>query len=138
MRKLTQLYWLKANLEKPRKKKGCQAYFISPYDPRLPHPREIISKNYELLARNPKAKALFPRQNLVAASRRLKNLGEILREMRLSRGALAEGEAESKGGEEEEWLGLMDSHPWAAACWRPSPPNEWVLPLSVSSKNWEV
>ena len=56
------------------KKKGCMAYFISPYDPRLPHPREIISKNYELLTRNPKAKALFPRQNLVAASRRLKTL----------------------------------------------------------------
>ena len=54
------------------KKKGCKAYFISPYDPRLPHPREIISKNYELLARNEKAKALFPRENLVAASRRLK------------------------------------------------------------------
>ena len=54
------------------KKKGCKAYFISPYDPRLPHPREIISKNYELLARNEKAKALFPRENLLAASRRLK------------------------------------------------------------------
>ena len=60
------------------KKKGCTAYFISQFDPRLLHPRQIISRNYELLARSEKAKALFPRQNLVAASRRLKNLGEIL------------------------------------------------------------
>ena len=64
--------------ESRKKKKGCKAFFISPFDPRLPHPRKIISKNYELLARHPKAKQLFPRENLIAASRRLKNLGEIL------------------------------------------------------------
>ena len=61
-----------------RKKPGCKAFFNAPYDPRVPHPRSLISKNYELLARNEKAKALFPRENLISSSKRLKNLGEIL------------------------------------------------------------
>ena len=61
-----------------RAKPGCKAYFNSPYDPRMTHPRSLISKNYELLARSEKAKGLFPRENLIASSKRLKNLGEIL------------------------------------------------------------
>ena len=60
-----------------RAKPGCKAYFNSPYDPRMTHPRSLISKNYELLARSEKAKGLFPRENLIASSKRLKNLGEI-------------------------------------------------------------
>ena len=48
------------------------------FDPRVPHPRKLISQNYEILARNPIAKALFPRSNLVASGKRLPNLGEIL------------------------------------------------------------
>ena len=47
--------------------------------------------------------------------------GWTAREMRLSRGALAEGEAESKGGEEEEWLGLMDSQPLGSSLLAPQP-----------------
>ena len=61
-----------------RKKPGCKAFFNAPYDPRVPHPRSLISKNYELLARSERAKSLFPRENLIASSKRLKNLGEIL------------------------------------------------------------
>ena len=54
--------------------KNCYAKF----DPRVPHPRKLITKNYSLLAGNPRAAALFPRENLIASSRRLPNLGEIL------------------------------------------------------------
>ena len=60
------------------KSKGCKAYFISTFEPRVPHPRKIISKNYEILARSEKASKLFPRQNLIAGSRQLKNIGELL------------------------------------------------------------
>ena len=69
----------KGNKSKPKRfKPGCRAFYISNYDPRLPHPRNLITRNYEILARSEKAKSLFPRGNLVAASRRLPNLGEIL------------------------------------------------------------
>ena len=64
--------------KKQKPKPGCRAFYVAPFDPRLPHPRKLISKNYEILAQNEKAKALFPRSNLIASSRRLKNLGEIL------------------------------------------------------------
>ena len=58
-----------------RFKPGCRAFYISSYDPRLPHPRNLISRNYEILGRSEKAKSLFPRGNLVAGSKRLPNLG---------------------------------------------------------------
>ena len=61
-----------------RFKPGCRAFYVSSYDPRLPHPRKLISRNYEILANSEKAKSLFPRENLVAGSKRLPNLGEIL------------------------------------------------------------
>ena len=57
--------------DKPKKKAkhGCKAYFNSPFEPRVPHPRKIISKNYDILAKSEKASALFPRENLIASSR---------------------------------------------------------------------
>ena len=59
-------------------KSGVKVYFNTTYDPQVPHPRKIISQNYNILARSEKAKKLFPRENLVASSKRLKNLGELL------------------------------------------------------------
>ena len=58
--------------------KGCQAFFITNYDPRVPHPRKLISRNYHHIASNPVLAGLFPRENLVGGTRRLKNLSEIL------------------------------------------------------------
>ena len=69
-------------VNRPKRKRqnqpGCKVFYTFKFDPRLPHPRKIISKNYEILARNETAKALFPRSNLIASGKRLPNLGEIL------------------------------------------------------------
>ena len=68
--------------KRPKKTKksppGCRAFYVAPFDPRLHHPRKLIWRNYGILAKSEKAKPLFPRANLIASSRRLKNLGEIL------------------------------------------------------------
>ena len=58
--------------------KGVQAYFITTYDPRVLHPRQLISRNYHHISSNPALAALFPRENLVGGTRRLKNLQEML------------------------------------------------------------
>ena len=89
-----------------RKRNGCKAFFIAPFDPRLPHPRTLISKNYDLLARNDKAKALFPRENLIAASKRLKNLGEILSStVQTARPGIGGGDGPATGMDVEEGEG---------------------------------
>ena len=48
------------------------------YDPRLPLPRRIVSQNYHLIEADPVAKKIFPRKNIVAGSKRGKNLGELI------------------------------------------------------------
>ena len=63
---------------KKRCRTSSKAFWISTYDPRVLHPRKIISKNYHILNNDPEAAELFPRKNLVAASRRLKNLSELI------------------------------------------------------------
>ena len=42
------------------------------------HPRKLISRNYHHISSNPRLAALFPRENLVGGTRRLKNLQELL------------------------------------------------------------
>ena len=67
--------------EKRKKKgpdKGVRAFYIDSYDPRMPHPRKLISNNYHILQGNPTLAGLFPRENFVAGTRRGKNLQEIL------------------------------------------------------------
>ena len=69
------------NKEKVVKKgpdKGVQAYFISTFDPRMMHPRQLITRNYHFISSNPVLSELFPRENLVGGTRRLKNLQEML------------------------------------------------------------
>jgi hypothetical protein len=44
------------------------------YDPRMPHPRKIFSRNYHHIV----ASKLFPKEKLVASCKRLPNLGEII------------------------------------------------------------
>ena len=58
--------------------KGVQAFFITNYDPRVMHPRKLISRNYHHISSNPNLAALFPRENLVGGTKRLKNLQEML------------------------------------------------------------
>ena len=58
--------------------KGVKAYFITKYDPRMPQPRQLISKNYHHMKDHPVLSNLFPRGNLVGGTRRQPNLSEIL------------------------------------------------------------
>ena len=53
-------------------------FYVDDYDPRMPHPRQLISRNYHHIENDPILSQLFPRENLVASCRRLPNLGEIL------------------------------------------------------------
>ena len=68
----------KEKVVKKKPDKGLQAFYISDYDPRMPHPRQLISRNYHHIQSNPVLANLFPRKNLVAGTRRLKNLSELL------------------------------------------------------------
>ena len=63
---------------KKKSKPGPKVFFNSVFDPRLPHPRKIISRNYAILAKSESARKLFPRQNIIASLKRLPNLGEML------------------------------------------------------------
>ena len=58
--------------------KGVRAFYITKYDPRLPHPRQLITRNYHHLSNDPKLSNLFPRENLIGGTRRQPNLSEIL------------------------------------------------------------
>ena len=62
--------------DKPNK--GVRAFFISKYDPRMPQPRQMISRNYHHIASHPLLSDLFPRENLIGGTRRQPNLSEIL------------------------------------------------------------
>ena len=64
--------------EKKKPEKGVQAFFITEFDARMPHPRKLISQNYHHIESNPVLAGLFPRKNLVGGTRRGKNLSEIL------------------------------------------------------------
>ena len=57
---------------------GAKIFYVDNYDPRMPHPRLLITRNYHHIANHPVVSKLFPRENLVASCRRLPNLGEIL------------------------------------------------------------
>ena len=52
--------------------KGVKSFFfITKYDPRMPQPRQLISKNYHHIKDHPILSNLFPRENLVGGTRRL-------------------------------------------------------------------
>jgi hypothetical protein len=52
--------------------------YVDKYDPRMPHPRKIISRNYHHIANHPIVSKLFPRENSIASCKRLLNLVEML------------------------------------------------------------
>ena len=58
--------------------KGVRAFYISKFDPRMPHPRQLISRNYHHLQNHPLLANLFPRKNLIGGTRRQPNLSELL------------------------------------------------------------
>jgi hypothetical protein len=69
--------------EKNRKKKQKdknkgKVFWISKFDPRIPHPREVLSQNFNILEGDPIAKKIFQRKNLVAGSKRGKNIQELI------------------------------------------------------------
>ena len=69
--------------EKGRKKNKKQnnnkkVFWITKYDPRVPHPRAVLSKNYHILEGDLIARQLFERPNLGAGSRRGKNVKELI------------------------------------------------------------
>ena len=45
--------------------KGVKSFYISKYDPRMPHPRQLLTRNYHHLQNHPVLQNLFPRKNLV-------------------------------------------------------------------------
>ena len=57
---------------------GVKIFYVDKYDPRMPHPRKIISRNYHHIENHPIVSKIFPRKNLIASCKRLPNLGEIL------------------------------------------------------------
>ena len=44
----------KRDRQKKKTKPGCKVYFNALFEPRVPHPRKIISSNYEILAKSEK------------------------------------------------------------------------------------
>ena len=48
------------------------------YDPQLPLLRRIVAQNYHLIEADPAAEKIFARKNIVAGSKRGKNLGELI------------------------------------------------------------
>ena len=58
--------------------KGVKAFFVTKYDPRMPHPRQLISRNFHHISNHPVLSNLFPRENLIGGTKRQPNLSEIL------------------------------------------------------------
>jgi hypothetical protein len=61
-----------------RPEKGVRAFYVSKYDPRMPHPRQLISRNYHHLENHPTLAHLFPSKNLIGGTRRQKDMSELL------------------------------------------------------------
>ena len=68
----------KKRKENTKQKKNKKVFWISKFDPRVPHPRQVLSKNYHILEGDPIARDIFERKNLVAGSRRGKNIQELI------------------------------------------------------------
>ena len=68
----------KSTTRRPRQCTSNKAFWTSSYDPRLFHPRKIISRNFHILQNDPTVSHIFARKDLVASSRRVKNLSEII------------------------------------------------------------
>ena len=55
------------------KETGVKIFYVDKFDPRMPHPRKIISRNYHHIEKHPIVSKLFPRGNLIASCKRLPN-----------------------------------------------------------------
>ena len=68
----------KDKIVKEKPAKGVKAYYIAKYDPRMPHPRQLITKNYHHLKDHPLLSNLFHREYLLGGTKRQPNLSEML------------------------------------------------------------
>ena len=95
----------KEKVVKSKPSKGVKAYFITKYDPRMLHPRQLISRNYHHMEKHPLLRNLFPRENLVGGTRRLRNLSEILSPTAQSSVGVASGGSSVEKGAGGRWIG---------------------------------
>jgi hypothetical protein len=80
-RDLDRIEYLKKEPERKKnskKKNNKKVFWISTFDPRIPHPRQVLTKNYPILEGDPIAREVFERKNLVAGSKRGRNLQELI------------------------------------------------------------
>ena len=85
---IDRVQYLKGEQERKKKaknKNNKKVFWISTFDPRVPHPRQVLTKNYQLIEGDPIAREVFERKNLVAGSRRGKNLQELISSATISR-----------------------------------------------------
>ena len=68
----------KEKVKRNKPDKGFEAFYITKYDPRMPHPQQMISRNYHHISNHPVLSNLFPRENLVGGTKRQRNLSEVL------------------------------------------------------------
>ena len=57
------------NEKKKETTSGCKVFYVGHYDPSIPHPRKLISKNYGLLAftwKPPYCFKTIPKTNLIS------------------------------------------------------------------------
>ena len=65
--------------EKDQKKgSGAKVIYVDNFKPRMPHPRQLISRNYHHIENHQTLSKRFQRSNFIASCRTLPNLGEIL------------------------------------------------------------
>ena len=50
----------KENVTRNKPEKGVKVFYIAKYDPRMPHPRKLLSKNYHHIENHPVLSQLFP------------------------------------------------------------------------------
>ena len=71
----------------------------------MPHPRQLITRNYHHLASHPHLSNLFPRENLVGGTRRQPNLSEILSPSVQQSGGVNGGGPVNGDGGDGRWNG---------------------------------
>ena len=52
----------KKRKENTKQKNNKKVFWISNFDPRVPHPRQVLSKNYHILEGDPIARDIFERE----------------------------------------------------------------------------
>ena len=98
---------IKNGTKDKKKNQGCgsKVFYVDNFDPRMPHPRQLISKNYHHIENHPTLSRIFPRGNLVASCRKLPNLGQILSPTVQKSSPHSAGRDDPSGGDQERRSG---------------------------------